>query len=74
MVGDEVGEDVVAAMAEGAEGGNNRGSSLHKENRALHEIGQTNLDSLVISDAIRETTATRAEGRRSGECVRGVAS
>jgi hypothetical protein len=29
----------------------------------------------VISDAIRrETTATRAEGRRSGECVRGVAS
>lgn len=35
MVGDEVGEDVVAAMAEGAEGGNNRGSSIHNENRAL---------------------------------------
>jgi hypothetical protein len=32
------------------------------------------LNSLVISDAIRETTATREEGRRSGECVRGVAS
>jgi hypothetical protein len=72
VVGDEAGEDVVAAMAEGAEGGDNRGSSIHSENRALHE---PNLDSLVISDAIRrETTATRAEGRRSGECVRGVAS
>ncbi len=37
MVGDEAGEDVVAAMAEGAEGGDNRGSSIHSENRALHE-------------------------------------
>ena len=37
MVGDEAGEDVVAAMAEGAEGGDNRGSSIHNENRALQE-------------------------------------
>ena len=39
MVGVEAGEDVVAAMEEGAvaEGGNNRGSSIHNENRALQE-------------------------------------
>ena len=56
VVGDEAGEDVVAAMAEG---GNNRGSSIHNENRALHE---PNLDSLVMSDAIREDD--RDESRR----------
>ena len=49
MVGVEAGEDVVAAMEEGAvaEGGNNRGSSIHNEYRATHEPNWSRRSSLI---------------------------
>ena len=102
-MGVEAGEDVVAAMVEGAvaEGGNNRGSSIHNENRATGSSVwsvclcasacpvcpvcgpappgvflpvRMNQTWKSLERRVPRTTATREEGRRSGECVRGVAS
>ena len=63
-------EDVVAAMEEGAEGGNNQGSSIHNENRALQEpprwkfnVNVKNQLSLLTSKKLGQSCDERRDPR-----------